>query len=197
MIKMSPIVLIVVMALIIVIAVTYYSYTLRQEIGGNIFAQLIREAKVEFTLESQVFENNTEIPVKYTCDGANLSPPLKWSGAPVETKTYVLIVFDPDAPRGLFIHWIIYNIPPEISELKEGIPQENIVSEGLQGINDFGYIGYGGPCPPRGSKHRYVFLLFALDKELELNGGAGLNDVINNMRGHIIAYAKLVGVYGR
>jgi len=197
MIKMSPIVLIVVMALIIVIAVTYYSYTLRQEIGGNIFAQLIREAKVEFTLESQVFENNTEIPVKYTCDGANLSPPLKWSGAPVETKTYVLIVFDPDAPRGLFIHWIIYNIPSEISELKEGIPQENIVSEGLQGINDFGYIGYGGPCPPRGSKHRYVFLLFALDKELELNGGAGLNDVINNMRGHIIAYAKLVGVYGR
>ena len=197
MIKMSPIVLIVVMALIIVIAVTYYSYTLRQEVGGNIFAQLIREAKVEFTLESQVFENNTEIPVKYTCDGANLSPPLKWSGAPVETKTYVLIVFDPDAPRGLFIHWIIYNIPPEISELKEGIPQENIVSEGLQGINDFGYIGYGGPCPPRGSKHRYVFLLFALDKELELNGGAGLNDVINNMRGHIIAYAKLVGVYGR
>ena len=197
MIKMSPIVLIVVMALIIVIAVTYYSYTLRQEIGGNIFAQLIREAKVEFTLESQVFENNTEIPVKYTCDGANLSPPLKWSGAPVETKTYVLIVFDPDAPRGLFIHWIIYNIPSEISELKEGIPQENIVSEGLQGINDFGYIGYGGPCPPRGSKHRYVFLLFALDKELELNGGAGLNDVINNIRGHIIAYAKLVGVYGR
>jgi len=194
---MSPIVLIVVMALIIVIAVTYYSYTLRQEIGGNIFAQLIREAKVEFTLESQVFENNTEIPVKYTCDGANLSPPLKWSGAPVETKTYVLIVFDPDAPGGLFIHWIIYNIPSEISELKEGIPQENIVSEGLQGINDFGYIGYGGPCPPRGSKHRYVFLLFALDKELELNGGAGLNDVINNMRGHIIAYAKLVGVYGR
>ncbi|RLG74374.1 MAG: YbhB/YbcL family Raf kinase inhibitor-like protein [Thermoprotei archaeon] len=185
------------MALIIVIAVTYYSYTLRQEIGGNIFAQLIREAKVEFTLESQVFENNTEIPVKYTCDGANLSPPLKWSGAPVETKTYVLIVFDPDAPGGLFIHWIIYNIPSEISELKEGIPQENIVSEGLQGINDFGYIGYGGPCPPRGSKHRYVFLLFALDKELELNGGAGLNDVINNMRGHIIAYAKLVGVYGR
>ncbi len=197
MIKMSPIVLIVVMALIIVIAVTYYSYTLRQEVGGNIFVQLIREAKVEFTLESQVFENNTEIPVKYTCDGANLSPPLKWSGAPVETKTYVLIVFDPDAPRGLFIHWIIYNIPSEISELKEGIPQENIVSEGLQGINDFGYIGYGGPCPPRGSKHRYVFLLFALDKELELNGGAGLNDVINNMRGHIIAYAKLVGVYGR
>lgn len=197
MIRMSPIVLTVVMALIIVIAVAYYSYTLRQEIGGNIFAQLIREAEVEFTLESQVFENNTEIPVKYTCDGTNLSPPLKWSGVPVKTKTYVLIVFDPDAPKGLFIHWIIYNIPSEISELKEGIPQENIVSEGLQGINDFGYIGYGGPCPPRDSKHRYVFLLFALDKELELKGGAGLNDVINNMRGHIIAYAKLVGVYGR
>ncbi|HDJ83880.1 MAG: YbhB/YbcL family Raf kinase inhibitor-like protein [Thermoprotei archaeon] len=185
------------MALVLVIAIAYYSYTLSQQVKGDIFSQLIKEAEVEFTLLSPAFKNSSEIPVKYTCDGVDVSPPLKWLNAPKDAKSYVLIVFDPDAPRGIFIHWVMYNIHSEITELKENIPKKNIVEEGLQGINDFGYVGYGGPCPPKGSTHRYVFLLFALDKEIDLSGGAGLNDVINSMKGHIIGYAKLVGVYGR
>jgi len=195
--KVSIIVLIVVMALVLVIAIAYYSYTLRQQVKGNIFSQLIKEAEIEFTLKSPAFENFTEIPEKYTCDGADVSPPLKWFNVPEGTKSYVLIVFDPDAPRGIFIHWVMYNIPSEITELRENIPKKNVVEEGYQGINDFGYVGYGGPCPPEGSTHRYVFLLFALDEEIDLDGGAGLSNVISAMRGHIIGYAKLVGIYGR
>jgi len=195
--NVSIIVLIVIIALVLVIATAYYSYTLSRQVKGDIFSQLIKEAEVEFTLLSPAFKNSSEIPMKYTCDGADISPPLKWFNAPKDAKSYVLIVFDPDAPRGIFIHWVMYDIPSEITELKENIPKKNIVEEGLQGINDFGYVGYGGPCPPKGSTHRYVFLLFALDKEIGLSSGVGLNDVVNAMKGNIIGYAKLVGVYGR
>ncbi len=148
------------------------------------------------TLRS-VFEDGGKIPVKYTCDGDDVSPPLRWEGQPPGTAAYALLVEDPDAPMGTFTHWIIYNIPPELNSLPEGIPKEKRTKFGLQGMNDFRRIGYGGPCPPPGKPHRYFFKLFALDSPLDLPPGARRRDVLRAMEGHVLAKAQLVGMYGR
>ena len=158
---------------------------------------VIAGIKKTFVLSSTAFKDNEYIPRKYTCDGEDISPPLSWSGAPPETKSYVLIVYDPDAPKGTFYHWLLYNIPAEISSLPEGVPKNPETGYGLQGVNDFGTLGYGGPCPPTGSTHRYVFVLLALDTELDLSSGATINELLKAVEGHVIAYAKLTGIYGR
>ena len=151
-----------------------------------------------FHLTSSAFENGEKIPVKYTCDGLDLSPPLKWEGYPPETKSFALIVEDPDAPGGTFTHWIIYNIPAEVNKLEEGIePAEKLPSGAMQGINDFRKIGYGGPCPPPGKPHRYVFKLYALDSPLDLKPAASKDALLEAMKGHILAEATLMGIYSR
>ncbi|MEM1983736.1 MAG: YbhB/YbcL family Raf kinase inhibitor-like protein [Candidatus Korarchaeum sp.] len=152
--------------------------------------------EMQFSLKS-VFENNGTIPRRYTCDGEDLSPPLSWQGGPKGAVSYVLIVDDPDAPVGVFTHWILYNIPASLNSLPEGVPKGKETSYGLQGRNDFGDYGYGGPCPPRGKPHRYFFKLYALDTMLELAPGARKSDVEKAMRGHVIGEAQLVGLYGR
>ncbi len=156
---------------------------------------LVKGVKARFVLRSPAFANGTSIPRKYTCDGADISPPLEWGDVPEGAVSLVLIVYDPDAPRGIFYHWILYNIPPTLKGLPEGVPKDPETEFGLQGKNDFGYIGYGGPCPPPGRRHRYVFLLLALDKKLELPPEATVTKVMEACRGHVIAYACLVGVY--
>lgn len=143
------------------------------------------------TLKSPDFENEGRIPEKYTCDGANISPPLWIRGVPEETQTLVLILDDPDAPGGVFDHWILWNIDPDTNEINEGE-----APDATHGKNDFDDLEYGGPCPPSGT-HRYRFKLYALDSKLDLPEGSEKEKVESAMEGKIIESAKLVGLYSR
>ncbi len=142
-------------------------------------------------LESPAFKNKEHIPSKYTCDGEDINPPLKISGVPEKAKSLVLLVDDPDAPGKTFIHWLVWNIPAQTKQI-----QEHSAAEGaIEGINDFGKPGYGGPCPPSDT-HRYRFKLYALDKMLEIDSSAAcVNDLENAMKGHILARTQLLGLY--
>ena len=149
-------------------------------------------------LTSSAFAEGAPIPEKYTCDGEDISPLLKWSNAPKGTKSLALICDDPDAPIGTWVHWVLYDIPPAVTELPEGVPTTEALPSGAkQGINDFKRLGYGGPCPPRGSAHRYFFTLYALDTELQLEPGATKKDLVRAMEGHILAEGRLMGTYKR
>jgi Raf kinase inhibitor-like YbhB/YbcL family protein len=149
-------------------------------------------------LTSTAFAEGGTIPKEYTGDGTDRSPPLKWSGAPATTKSFALIADDPDAPRGTWVHWVLFNLPPATTELAEGVPPEKTLPSGAkQGKNDFGNIGYGGPAPPRGKPHRYYFKLYALDTTLNLTEGATKQQVEGAMKGHILAEGRLMGTYGR
>ena len=146
-------------------------------------------AKMKIT--SSAFQQGGNIPSKFTCDGANTSPPLQISDMPSEAKSLVLIVDDPDAPSGLFTHWAVWNISPQTSAIAEGS-----TPKGAQGTNDFGKSGYGGPCPPSGT-HRYYFKIFALDREVVLPSGAKRSELNTAMKGHVIAQGELMGRYSR
>lgn len=143
-------------------------------------------------LTSQVFKDSGAIPSKYTCDGDNISPPLQWKGIPEATKCLVLIVDDPDAPSKTWVHWVVYNIPPTITEVIEG----SAPSGSVQGINDYSRIGYAGPCPPSGT-HRYFFKLYALDQLLTLSEGATKTQVESAMKPHILEEVHLIATYKR
>lgn len=146
--------------------------------------------EVELKLTSPAFEEGGKIPEKYTCDGEDVSPPLKIGGAPENTESLALIVDDPDAPAGTWVHWVVWNIAPEISEIKQGeVP-------GTQGINDFKKHDYGGPCPPSG-EHRYFFKLYALDTKLDISENSQKGDLLNAMKGHILGKVELRGSYSR
>lgn len=148
-------------------------------------------------LTSSSFVDNGLIPIKYTCDGENISPPLVWDQVPPETVTLALIVDDPDAPGKTFVHWVVYDIPLTITQLSENIvSSHNIPGGGVQGKNDFHTLGYGGPCPPSGT-HRYFFHLYALDKQLNFPPGANKNDIMVAMKNHLLAEAQLMGKYQR
>jgi Raf kinase inhibitor-like YbhB/YbcL family protein len=149
-------------------------------------------------LSSPAFEEGQPIPKQYTADGRNVSPPLRWSDPPGATRSLALICEDPDAPRGTWTHWVAFNLPAEARELGEGIPPEPTLSDGtVQGTNDFGKIGYGGPSPPPGKPHRYFFKLYALDQQLQLPAGASRNQLLAAVKGHILAEGLLMGTYGR
>ena len=138
------------------------------------------------------------VPKEFTCDGADQSPQLRWTAAPADTKSFVLTVTDPDAPGGTFTHWILYDLPTNASTLPAGMPMQAQLPDGSrQGRNDFGKIGYGGPCPPRGSTHRYFFDLFALDITLDVPVAATRAQVEDAMNTHVLARAKLMARYSR
>lgn len=148
-------------------------------------------------LTGTAFENGGMIPAKYTCDGADVSPPLEWSPGPGGTKSYALICDDPNAPAGTWVHWVIFNIPAGITELPEEVPLDRKLPSGaMQGINDFRRLGYGGPCPPGGT-HRYFFRIYALDTTLPLGPGATKEQVLRAMKGHVLAEGQLMGKYQR
>ncbi|MCD6254837.1 MAG: YbhB/YbcL family Raf kinase inhibitor-like protein [Deltaproteobacteria bacterium] len=152
---------------------------------------------MEIKVKSEAFEEGGMIPKKYTCDGEDASPPLSWTGVPEGTEALALICDDPDAPVGTWVHWVIFNIPPDTTGLSENIPPERVLESGArQGRNDFGNIGYGGPCPPRGT-HRYYFKLYALDKKVDLEPGATKDELLKAMEGHVLAEGKLMGRYKR
>ncbi len=152
-----------------------------------------------FILTSAAFKDGAPIPGKYTCDGGDVSPPLTWSGAPAGTRSVALIADDPDAPGGTWVHWVLYNLPAEVSELPENIAKVESLDLGgaRQGRNDFRRPGYGGPCPPPGPAHRYFFKLYALDTRLELKAGAQKKDVEAALEGHALGSAQLMGTYAR
>lgn len=150
------------------------------------------------SISSPAFQDGERIPAKYTCQGQDISPPLKWSQVPNETQSLALILDDPDAPSGVFTHWVIFNLPPDSRELPEAVPAASQLPSGaLQGKNDFGKIGYGGPCPPPGYPHRYRFTLYALNRQLDLKAGSSKKQALNAMEGHILAQGQLTGTYQR
>ncbi len=152
---------------------------------------------MEFPFTSTAFNNEERIPTKYACDGQYISPPLQWSDPPQDTKSFALICDDPDTPRGTWVHWILYNIPASTGALQEAIPSDaNLADGSWHGMNNWGRLGYGGPCPPSGT-HRYFFNLYALDKMLDLYAGASKSQVRQAMQGHILAQAQLMGKYSR
>ena len=156
------------------------------------------EEAMAMEIKSSAFKAQEKIPAKYTCDGANVSPPLSWTDVPEKTQGLALISDDPDAPVGTWVHWVIYDLPTETRELPEGMAPKEVLENGArQGVNDFRNVGYGGPCPPPGPAHRYFFKLYAIDTKLGLPPRATKKDVEKAMKGHILAQTELVGLYGR
>jgi Raf kinase inhibitor-like YbhB/YbcL family protein len=149
-------------------------------------------------LTSTAFHPEENIPVKFTCDDRNISPELSWGGAPAGTKSFALVMHDPDAPiAGGYTHWLVYNIPPTADSIPENAPnQDHLPGGGMQGKNDSGTYGYTGPCPPSGT-HRYYFRLYALDVELDPHAGSNKAGLERAMQGHILAQAELLGRYKR
>ena len=160
-------------------------------------SDLRAQQKAKFEIKSAAFQNNSSIPSRHTCDGANLSPALSWTDPPGGTQSYAFIMDDPDAPGGTFVHWVVYNLPASARQLPEGVPRNDDVQGGLQGVNDFPQTGYGGPCPPPGKPHRYFFKLYALDTKPDLPAGARKKDVEQAMKGHVLAESQWMGRYKR
>ena len=148
-------------------------------------------------IESTVFEEGKPIPRRYTCDGVNVSPPLQWGPLSENTESIALICEDPDAPGGLWVHWVIFNLPPDTESLPERVMEREILENGaVQGINDFGNVGYRGPCPPGGT-HRYYFKIYALDAKIDLLALITRKELLKAMEGHIIDQGQTMGVYSR
>src|SRR5215472_15423164 len=146
-----------------------------------------------FALTSSAFQANQPIPKKYTCDGSDTSVPLTWTDPPESTKSFALICDDPDAPGKTWVHWVLFDIPPNTKELAEGIPSKQKLDNGaVQGKNDFGKVGYGGPCPPPGPAHHYHFKLYALADQVRLNPGATKQQLLDAMKGHVLGQTELV-----
>jgi len=157
-----------------------------------------REGTMSFELASTAFTNGGTIPKKFTCDGPDVSPPIKWTQSVAGTQSFALIMDDPDAPAGTWVHWVLYNLPADAREIPEGAhKQEQLANGAMQGRNDFRRIGYGGPCPPPGTPHRYFFRLYTLDAKLTLKAGATRAELESAMKGHILVQTELMGRYGR
>ena len=151
-----------------------------------------------FGISSPSFQNEKDIPRKFTCDGEDVSPALSWTDPPPGSNSFALIADDPDAPRGTWTHWVLFDLPSTTSTLSEGVPKvAELPGGGRQGVNDFHKLGYGGPCPPPGKPHRYFFKLYALDSKLNLKAGASKQEVEQSMQSHILGKAEVMGKYGR
>ncbi len=149
------------------------------------------EGPMTMALTSPAFNDGESIPVKYTCDGEDISPGLNWFGEPEDTVSLALIMDDPDAPSGTWVHWVLYNLPRDLPGLREGM-----TGVALDGTNSWNRTGYGGPCPPSGT-HRYFFKVYALDDKLDLDPGADKESLLSAMEGHILGQAELMGTYSR
>ena len=174
--------------LLIILSLTVISCTNNKSPGG---------INMDIKISSSAFEEGSLIPKKHTCDDADISPPLEWSGIPEGTKEIALICDDPDAPMGTWVHWVVYNLPANTIKLPESIPAIKVLENGTtQGSNDFHKIGYGGPCPPGGT-HRYFFKIYALDVTLNLAPGKTKAELLEAMKGHILGEGQLMGKYKR
>ena len=153
---------------------------------------------MSFQISSSAFDEGQPIPTRYTADNRNVSPPLLWTDPPAGTLSLALVCEDPDAPRGTWTHWVLFNLPPTTRSLAKGLPPTSPTQDGAeQGVNDFGKVGYGGPSPPPGKPHRYFFKLFALDQMLDLPPGASRAQLLSAMKGHVLGEAEIMGTYQR
>jgi len=149
-------------------------------------------------ITSAAFADGQPIPAKYTCDGNDVSPPLQWTNAPSNTKSFALIADDPDAPVGTWVHWVLYALPAGTSALPEDVAKtQTIAGNAKQGMNDFRRLGYGGPCPPPGKPHRYCFKIYALDTMPDLKPGLTKKELLRATNGHVLAVGQLMGTYQR
>ena len=149
-------------------------------------------------ITSTAFAKGHAIPAKYTCDGTDVSPALTWTNAPDAARSFALIVDDPDAPSGTWVHWVVYDLPAGTNSLPENVAKSQYISgNAKQGLNDFQRLGYGGPCPPPGKAHRYFFKLYALDTMLDLKPGSTKQELLKAMQGHVLAEGQLMGTYQR
>lgn len=164
-------------------------------LGISLLGNVCLAEEKKFYLESPAFKNNASIPKLYTCKGKNISPPLSWANISKDAKSLALLVDDPDAPKGSWTHWIMYNIPPTSKGLKENVlPVEEFAHTAKQGLNDFQAIGYGGPCPPGGT-HRYFFKLYAFNNKINIEGQATKESLLKAIEGHVLEKVELVGRY--
>jgi Raf kinase inhibitor-like YbhB/YbcL family protein len=162
-----------------------------------VFGQAREGIMQKIEVRSSAFGEGDRIPSDFTCDGADMSPPIEWSGVPATAQSLAIIVDDPDAPSGNWTHWLVYGLPPDLTQLKAGIAAEEELPGGaLQGRTDFGRTGYGGPCPPSG-EHRYFFKVYALNAMLRLKSGVSKQELLRAMQGHILAEGVLMGRYDR
>lgn len=152
---------------------------------------------MDIKISSPAFQDGEMIPKLYSCEDKNISPPVNWDNVPTGTMSIAIIMDDPDAPVGTWVHWVIYNISPDTLKLEQAVPAEKVLPNGAyQGRNDWGRIGYGGPCPPGGT-HRYFFKIFALDTEPDLKPGMNKKELLKAIDGHIISEGKIIGKYKR
>lgn len=157
---------------------------------------LEKAAKME--VSSSAFPNGQTIPKEFTADGNDSSPPLAWTGLPKDAKSIALIVDDPDAPMGTWVHWVLYDLPGDATSLDGGVKNEEKLANGaVSGLNSWKKNGWGGPSPPPGKPHRYFFKVYALDKKLELKAKATKGEVLKAMDGHVVGHGELMGMYGR
>ncbi|GAB6944611.1 YbhB/YbcL family Raf kinase inhibitor-like protein [Vulcanisaeta sp. JCM 14467] len=186
--------LVVVIAIVIVVLLTIPT---RHEVPYVVIGLVKVPANVPKIVVSSVFSNGSRIPINYTCDGLNYSIPLYISNVPSNAKSLMIVMEDLNAPGGIFIHWVLYDVPPNITELPQGIPAQYYVRGiGYQGINDFGKVGYGGPCPPPGPPHEYVVMVLALNRELPPSNESDFNIIRSINVGDIVGYGILIGYYG-
>ncbi len=206
---MRSIILVLIVIVIVAIALGIYLYLQKYsrkpmesiEIGIPIpleLSKVLTKASRSIKVESPEFRLNETIPIVFTCDGSDISPPLIIEGVPPQTISIAIVVYDPDAPRGIFYHWLLYSIKPSFRiEIPASIPKLAETEIGLQGLNDFGKIGYNGPCPPKGDKpHRYIFIVLALDIDIR-TPSLRPSEFLKEVNGHVIAYGYTVGVYRR
>jgi Raf kinase inhibitor-like YbhB/YbcL family protein len=169
--------------------------------SGALFALLLGAGgglAMAFELKSPSISSGGDIPTKHTCDGPDVSPPLEWTSPPAGTKAFALVCEDPDAPSGLWVHWVLWGMAPTATALPEGVNRAPTLPDGSrQGRNDFGKVGHNGPCPPRGRPHRYFYRLYALDAVPSLEPGATRQQLLDAIKGHVLGQAELMGRYGR
>jgi len=159
--------------------------------------EILKTANASVRVESTAFSYGGRIPSAYTCSASDISPPIIIENVPQSAVSVALIMFDPDAPRGVFYHWLLYSIKPKPRiEIGAAVPKSSVTDVGLQGVNNFGSIGYGGPCPPPGEQHRYVIFVLALDIDID-RPGLSAKELLNLVRGHVLAYGYTYGVYSR
>ncbi len=179
------------------------SHQISVEGGSSLALTVLESPQVSgepgpLVLAASAFSDGEQIPLRYSCDGEDISPSLAWSGVPEGTETLVVIMDDPDAPGGTWDHWVVFNIPAEVKGLEEAQPDTpQLPSGGVHGKNSWGDKAYGGPCPPRGPAHNYRFFLYAVDVTLELEVGASKKDVLAEIEGHIVGENLLTGTYAR
>jgi len=185
-----------VLALVLGFALAALAAGLLRETSRSVFS--LGANAMTFPFSSSSFPNGGEIPKKFSCDGGDVSPEFSWSQQPAGTRSFALIADDPDAPVGTWTHWLIYDLPSAADALAEGVSKDDELPDGSrQGRNDFGKIGYGGPCPPPGNAHRYFFRLYALDRKLGLKSGASKREVEKAMQDHVLGKAEWMGKYRR